>query len=344
MPTFEFDDGPNIAGMFLTSITDQVVATVDEDGSMFTWSVTSDGSVGFVYRADTDNGQFFLSNTSSLQATWSLDVQAPGETDLFGGSFAGAVSVAGNFQSGLWDVTFHGTTVGQNVVHTGVTGSQTLMATSGSYTNITFTETSGMGGLTLDSLTAGSITCYCAGTRIATPDGYQLVENLVAGDTVLTAHGTAVPVQWLGVQTVDTQFSNPATVNPICITAGALDHSLPDRDLWVSPDHAIEIDGVLINASALNNSTSIYTVQDMPKDGFTYYHVECEHHELLLAEGVPAESYLDMNTRATFDNGDARADAPVTPEMALPRISAARLVPKSIVERIAQADPSKIAA
>ncbi|KMW57739.1 hypothetical protein AIOL_002706 [Candidatus Rhodobacter oscarellae] len=51
---------------------------------------------------------------------------------------------------------------------------------------------------------------------------------------------------------------------------------VPSRDLYVSPDHAVEIDGVLINAMALDNGTTITQVAKMPLDGFTYYHVETE--------------------------------------------------------------------
>ena len=65
---------------------------------------------------------------------------------------------------------------------------------------------------------------------------------------------------------------------------------LPRRDLWLSPDHAVFVDDVLIPIKRLINSTSI---EQVPMDQITYYHVELEHHDVLLAEGLPAESYLD---------------------------------------------------
>ncbi|MCP3969291.1 MAG: hypothetical protein GY717_03035, partial [Rhodobacteraceae bacterium] len=83
------------------------------------------------------------------------------------------------------------------------------------------------------------------------------------------------------------------------------------------------------------NGTSIHQVSDMPLDGFTYYHVETETHELILAEGCAAESYLDIPDRSSFVNGAERADAPVIEEMDLPRISSSRLVPAAILGRLA---------
>ena len=92
--------------------------------------------------------------------------------------------------------------------------------------------------------------------------------------------------------------------------------------------------GLLFNASALVNGSSIYKVASMPQTGFTYYHIETNTHELILAEGLSAESYLDNPDRSAFINGDERADAPMIQEMALPRILASRMVPADITARL----------
>ena len=34
-----------------------------------------------------------------------------------------------------------------------------------------------------------------------------------------------------------------------------------------------------------------------------YFHVELPRHDILVAEGLPCESYLDTGNRAAFDNG-----------------------------------------
>ncbi len=184
------------------------------------------------------------------------------------------------------------------------------------------------------------VSCFCAGTRIATADGAVAVELLQPGDKVRTAGGGETTVRWLGQQEVAPRLRHPATVNPICISAGALAEGLPTRDLYVSPDHAVEIDGMLINAILLINGRSIYQVASMPLDGFTYYHVETDRHELILAEGCPAESYLDIPDRSSFVNGAERADAPVIREMARLRISSKRLLPDAIKTRLGIADPA----
>ena len=147
------------------------------------------------------------------------------------------------------------------------------------------------------------IECFLSGTNILTDKGEVTVENLQIGDNVVTAEGKLEPVKWIGYQTVQpNQVKNPLRGYPILIKAGALGNNLPQRDLYVSPDHAMFFEGVLINAGALVNGTSI--VKTEPKSAFTYYHVELENHALLLAEGASAESYLPQNEdRLAYENG-----------------------------------------
>ncbi|MDJ0631169.1 MAG: Hint domain-containing protein [Rhodobacter sp.] len=192
----------------------------------------------------------------------------------------------------------------------------------------------GSGANFINDITA-NINCFCAGTRIATPNGAKAVEHLQAGDSILTANGGETAVKWLGLQPVNTRLTHPAKVNPICFIAGALADGVPSRDLWVSADHAIGIDGMLINAGALVNGETIYQVRDMPLGGFTYYHVETTGgHELIIAEGVAAESYVDYADTEGFVNAGER-DGLTIPEMDLSRISSARLVPTAIRARLA---------
>lgn len=207
-------------------------------------------------------------------------------------------------------------------------------ATTEVYSEIQFVPTTSGGFLSIDSLNA-TLLCFLEGMRIATPEGEKRVEELRAGDTVSTADGGTTTVQWLGQQPVDIATANPARVNPVRIRAGALADGVPARDLLVSPDHAIGIDGYLVNASALVNGTTVTREARMPGSTFTYYHVETGTHELLLAEGCAAESYVDFVGREGFVNGAERADAPAIPEMAVPRISAARHLPPQLRERIA---------
>ncbi len=171
--------------------------------------------------------------------------------------------------------------------------------------------------------------CFYPGTAIATPDGEIAVEDLRAGDLVTTANGV-MPVRWVGHSQVSTRFADPLRSLPIRIRAGALGANLPKRDLLLSPDHAIFISGVLVQASALVNGTSIIRETNVPEQ-FTYYHVELSTHELLSAEGVPAESFVDNVDRMHFHNWEEReAPALAIEEMPYPRAKSHRQVPQMI--------------
>jgi hypothetical protein len=180
--------------------------------------------------------------------------------------------------------------------------------------------------------------CFLAGTLIATPGGEVAVENLRVGDPVLTSDGRAVPVRWVGRQGIVTAFADRLRNFPVRIAAGALGEVLPLRDLFVSPDHALLVDGVLVQAGALVNGSTVTRATEMP-ERFSYFHVEIEDHSLILAAGVPAETFVDNVTRRRFDNyaeyealyGDGGS---AIAELALPRIKSARQLPRSIVERL----------
>lgn len=178
--------------------------------------------------------------------------------------------------------------------------------------------------------------CFCEGTMIDTVNGPVAVEDLKPGEQLCTADGGKTMVRWIGTRHVDTALQNPRKANPIRISAGALGKGLPRRDLMVSPDHGIGMDGYLINAAALVNGTTITQLPSMPRAGFTYYHVETDAHELILSEGVAAETFIDYTSTDGFENGDMRADARIA-EMSLPRISAARMLPEGIRDNITNA-------
>ncbi len=185
------------------------------------------------------------------------------------------------------------------------------------------------------------IYCFLADTRIATPGGAVAVQGLAIGDLVLTADGRPVPVRWVGRQTVVAAFGPDAAQRPVRILAGALGPDLPVADLRLTADHALSLDGLLVQAGALVNGV---TVQRMTAEElgprYTVFHVETEHHALVLAEGVPAETFIDNVARRRFDNyadfaslyGDG---LPSIAEMPLPRVKSARQLPRSIRDRLA---------
>ena len=153
--------------------------------------------------------------------------------------------------------------------------------------------------------------CFCTGTRLATAAGPVAVENLLPGDEVITAFGPARVVRWVGTRSLDCRrHPRPWDVLPVCVAAGAFSSGVPSRDLFLTPDHALFVDGVLIPVRYLLNGA---TIRQEEAGEVAYYHVEVQDargdaaHSVLLAEGLPAESYLDTGNRNAFANGGGAA-------------------------------------
>jgi hypothetical protein len=147
--------------------------------------------------------------------------------------------------------------------------------------------------------------CFAAGTLILTTRGEVPVEDLVIGDLLITLDGEEQPIIWIGTRKVENikSLRRPEAVRPIIIEAGALADNMPARDLALSPDHALYLDGVLIPAKELLNWNSIR--QDHGVNSITYYHLELARHGIIFAESTPAETYLDTGHRGVFDNDDS---------------------------------------
>lgn len=199
-------------------------------------------------------------------------------------------------------------------------GNTYTLQMGGSYTE-GFQVSSAMDGSLLVTL------CFYPGTRLAAEHGEVEVQDVKAGTMLRTADGRVMPVRWVGRSEVSLTFADKLRVLPVRIKAGALTENVPARDLLVSPGHAIFIDGILVHAGAMVNGVTILRENNVPET-FTYYHVELESHELLLAEGVAAESFVDNMDRMHFHNWDEHeAEGAPIKEMAYPRAKAWRQVP-----------------
>jgi hypothetical protein len=158
-------------------------------------------------------------------------------------------------------------------------------------------------------IVTSTVVCYAAGTLIRTPDGDVAVDTLAIGQDVVSAAGETKTIRWIGHRTIDlARHPQPEMVRPIRIAAGALADNVPARDLLVSPDHAMLVDNALIPARLLVNNRSI--TEEIGATTVTYYHVELDRHDIIIAEGAPSESYLDTGNRDVFANGPVTTMVP----------------------------------
>jgi Hint domain len=163
----------------------------------------------------------------------------------------------------------------------------------------------------------GSGACYLKGTLIQSEDALVAIEDLREGDLVLTLSGKLEPVQWLGHFTVESELEPGETEHrgfPVRITKDAFAVNQPSRDLLVSQLHSIFVDGVFVPAIDLVNDV---TVKVEPRSESIYYHVELPSHNVIYAEGLPSESYLDDNNRHIFitDAGPVSEVTALNPDM-----------------------------
>ena len=256
------------------------------------------------------------------------------------GKAASGESLYWTFHSSTWDDGYDSSidaSAAGSMIYVGSLADGGIVVSSGGQYQV-FSDYNYIGGVSysVDAIQK-YVFCFTRGTRIATPDGERNVEDLTMGDTVLNTQGQAVSVKWLGRQTLHPLFAKLNGKMPIRIAQGALGDDIPSRNLFVSPDHAMLVDGVLVHASALINGRTITQMQTWEGD-VEYFHIETEAHELILAEGAPAETFIDNVSREEFDNHAEYAalypNAQPMVEMDLPRVKFARQLTRAISRRL----------
>jgi antigen 43 len=253
-----------------------------------------------------------ISNGGSLTAPGTLAanvtglvVDSGGFYDLTTGNQTNAVTVVAGAEIEFAQV--HTTSVTSSFANNTLTISSTgpiltqsmlLAGASSSTINVTSTLVSGKESVI--------ITCYAGGTEILTGHGTVPVEAINPGDTVVVrrdGQDLLEPVVWVGSSSIDlSRHARPELAAPIRVKAGALSDNTPARDLLLSPEHGLILDGRCVPVKLLVNGGSI--AREYPAVPFEYYHVELEKHGILIAEGAEAESYLDTGNRSLFDNAD----------------------------------------
>jgi fibronectin-binding autotransporter adhesin len=355
----DIDNTDNYPADSIGSFVNDGLITVSGDGAMVeVWGTNAIGGTGTI---DISNGgNLVLEDTAATTSNQTINLKdgsgdwviiADPDSLLAGSTFADTINVAAGAdnggdelifanldQSGISSVTYDANTKLLDVNYlsgkdvdftiTGLNASDVFKASAFNPAGFPLA----VDAAAPNGYEAIDLGCFTAGTQLLTPDGYMAVEDITAGTLLVTNEGQALPVRWLGRSTVSTRFADGLRVLPIRIKAGALGDDLPCRDLLVSPDHAMFVGGVLIQAGALVNGTSIIREAGVPEI-FTYYHVELATHELLIAEGAPAESFVDNIDRMSFDNwaerGSVQTAAPIA-EMSYPRAKSHRQVPRTV--------------
>lgn len=336
---FELTLGGVGNGVVSGTITDQAIAGSATNGALVksgtgTWTL-SGANNAFAGGTTINGGNLVLGNATAAgtgairfatlsgnaTARLTLDTAAQANNVTFGNTIANFNGSSQLNLTGLTNanVSFNSTSSLLTVTGTrggdSVTQNFTLSAPSSTQFNA---QSDGNGG------TLVTVVCFAAGTRIrvAQQDGAVAdvaVETLAVGDHAVTASGAHRPIRWIGHRTMACQGRKD--VLPVRIAAGAFGQGRPARDLLVSPAHAICVDlfdEVLIPAIRLVNGT---TITQLEADEVTYWHVELDSHDILLAEGLPAESYLECGNRRFFANTevtDLAAVPDARPEGALP--------------------------
>ncbi|HEX3573272.1 MAG TPA: Hint domain-containing protein, partial [Rhodopila sp.] len=242
------------------------------------------------------------------------------------GTLAGAVVTIDNFSAGdtLQFTTQFGITGSFSAGTLTLTGATTLANYQAALESVQYATTSAVqsvrtidwaikdGASTSSAATSSvDVICFCPGTLIGTPTGQVQVEKLQPGDTVLTAHNGPRTVKWIGHGKVLASRGKRTAATPVIVRKDALGDNLPTRDLHVTKAHSLYIDDVLIPVEFLVNHKTI--LWDDRAREVEVYHVELDSHDIIFANGAPAETYRDDGNRWLFRNASPGWDSAPQP-------------------------------
>ena len=143
---------------------------------------------------------------------------------------------------------------------------------------------------------AGDPNCFLKGTRIRTIGGERAVEDLAVGDLLPTHSNGLRPIQWLGCYKLTTSDASKPWAHdalPVRVACSALAPGVPHSDLYVSQQHGIFTDGVLVRAGSLVNGTTIALHDAGDVCELEYYHIRLQSHDVIYAEGAPCETFAE---------------------------------------------------
>jgi hypothetical protein len=274
---------------------------IDDPGAVFVGTVNGGTAADATLELASGSSQGTLSGFGTQFTNFGALTFDPNASWLFETNSAiSSATINGFVQGDTIDITgFTATSISTLTGNTGVV----LTDSVGTHETLHFGGSVGnFGFVTGPSGTELTTICFCVGTLIATPDGEVPVQTLKAGDIVLTAHNGPRKVTWVGTGKVLATSGKRGVATPVIVRKGALGDNLPHRDLHVTKAHSLYIDDVLIPVEFLVNHRTI--LWDDHAQEVEIYHVELESHDILIANGVPAESYRDDGNRWLFRNAN----------------------------------------
>ncbi|WKE48682.1 Hint domain-containing protein [Gluconobacter oxydans] len=235
--------------------------------------------------------------TTVASGAW-LTVDADGEIDETVLAVGGHIDIDSLQYGGVAKAAINGDTL----VVTEGDASYTIDL-EGDYSDYHAELTEDRDGSTVVTLAKGSEICFLPGTMITTPSGTAAVEDLRIGDEV-TAWVDGSPVShkvtWVGSKRVRAQGGASADLSghPVRILKDAIAANVPNKDLLVTPEHCLFIDGRFVPTRMLVNGRSVF--YDRSISVYDYFHIETENHSVIMADGMLTESYLDTGNRRSF--------------------------------------------
>jgi hypothetical protein len=301
----------------------QLSATPDSGAAAQSVATLSDGNFVIGYRIGTSNQNVFAILTPSgtfIKQDQALNSQLATNFGVYALASGGFLVTSDGTPVGtqlLGDIYDNTGTLLQSGVALTSYGSKTpggstisavsYLVASGPYSGLAVVAREGVGSTSAtDQIfghTNGTVVCFLCGTLIGAPGGEVQVEKLQPGDMVLTAHNGPRKVTWVGKGKVLSTRGKRAAATPVIVRKGALADNVPNQDLRVTKAHALYLDDVLIPVEFLVNHRTI--VWDDRAQEIEIYHVELESHDVLLANGAPAESYRDDSNRWLFQNANS---------------------------------------
>lgn len=157
--------------------------------------------------------------------------------------------------------------------------------------------------LTTDGTYSDTFACFLKDSLIKTQNGYVPVQDIASGEMIsvfINGAEEQKEVVWVGNAhvVVNTNLPEDQARYPVRILKGAFAENVPYKDMLITSEHCLLVDGKFVPARMLVNGRSIY--YDTTTTSYDYYHIETAEHSVIMADGMLTESYLDTGNRRNF--------------------------------------------